>query len=477
MSQDQYPYISPTSVVEIPVVNNTLDVTYLETVTIELGVVGPQGIQGAIGLTGPTGATGIQGPTGPTGSTGPTGATGATGIDGPTGPTGPTGATGATGAQGITGPTGQQGIQGETGSTGATGPTGATGATGPQGETGPTGPQGIQGNTGPIGPTGVTGSTGATGPTGADSTVPGPTGPTGPAGVNGATGATGPTGATGATGSTGPTGANSTVPGPTGATGATGPTGATGATGPGLPAGGTAGQIIIKNSATDYDTVWSDNIALNVEVYVKNETGSTLNKGQVVYILGADNSANFPRVGLADADTEATSSKTLGVLKQTLTTGSFGYVITDGLLEGIDTSTATAGQSIWLSSTPGGLVYGNPPAKPANSVYIGVVIRSNSVNGKIFVKVQNGYEINELHDVNITSPADGQALTYDAASGTWVNELIAGAVYQATAPTGPSVGQVWVDSDATAGVLNTNDYVLKSEAEAYTPHIFLMMGA
>jgi hypothetical protein len=54
---------------------------------------------------------------------------------------------------------------------------------------------------------------------------------------------------------------------------------------------------------------------------------------------------------------------------------------------------------------------------------------------------------------------------------------IAGASYTDTAPTSPQVGQVWVDSDATAGVLNQNDYVLKTEAEAYTPHVFLMMGA
>ena len=84
------------------------------------------------------------------------------------------------------------------------------------------------------GPTGATGATGATGPTG----------PTGPTGATGATGPTGPTGDTGATGPAGPTG-------PTGATGATGPAG------PGIATGGTTGQFLIKNSATNYDTTWS----------------------------------------------------------------------------------------------------------------------------------------------------------------------------------------------------------------------------
>ena len=77
---------------------------------------------------------------------------------------------------------------------------------------------------------------------------PGPTGPQGPAGATGATGAQGPAGATGATGPQGPQG----NPGTPGATGSTG------ATGPGVATGGTTGQLLTKNSATNFDTLWSD---------------------------------------------------------------------------------------------------------------------------------------------------------------------------------------------------------------------------
>ena len=60
------------------------------------------------------------------------------------------------------------------------------------------------------------------------------------------------------------------------------------------------------------------------------------------------------------------------------------------------------------------------------------------------------------------------------------NAIIAGnlnaAKYQASAPSSPVNGQIWIDSDAVASVLNTNDFVLKSEIEAYTPHSFLLMG-
>jgi hypothetical protein len=110
---------------------------------------------------------------------------------------------------------------------------------------GPVGPQGPVGPTGPQGATGATGPQGDTGPQGAQGVV----GPGGPAGPQGATGATGPTGPQGDTGPQGPQG----VPGTPGATGATG---ATGPTGPGVATGGAAGQILTKNSATDFDTSW-----------------------------------------------------------------------------------------------------------------------------------------------------------------------------------------------------------------------------
>ncbi|MES2275466.1 MAG: GDSL-type esterase/lipase family protein [Bacteroidota bacterium] len=115
------------------------------------------------------------------------------------------------------------------------GPEGTDGATGAKGDTGSAGVDGAtgsKGDTGDTGPTGAGGATGATGPKG-------DAGDTGPAGADGATGATGPQGDTG---DTGPAGAD----------------GATGATGPGVVTGGTTGQILAKNSNTNFDTHWID---------------------------------------------------------------------------------------------------------------------------------------------------------------------------------------------------------------------------
>jgi hypothetical protein len=52
---------------------------------------------------------------------------------------------------------------------------------------------------------------------------------------------------------------------------------------------------------------------------------------------------------------------------------------------------------------------------------LGNVVLDNPSTGKIYVKVQNGYELDELHDVLITSTANGDLLKYDSATGLWKN--------------------------------------------------------
>ena len=184
-----------------------------------------------------------------------------------------------------------------------------------------------------------------------------------------------------------------------------------------LPAGGTAGQILTKIDATNYNTQWANNVSSvqHIQQYVKNNQGVPVSKGQAVYINGAD--GTNATIKLAQADTELTSSKTLGLLEQDLNNNAKGYVITEGLLSGLDTSAANAdGDPVWLSpTTPGGLVYGiaNKPSAPSHLVFIGIVIRKNVSNGEIYVKVQNGFELKELHDVQAQSPANNDTLYYD----------------------------------------------------------------
>jgi hypothetical protein len=153
-----------------------------------------------------------------------------------------------------------------------------------------------------------------------------------------------------------------------------------------------------------------------------NQTGGLV-KGQAVYVSGA-NGTNI-LVSKADYTTEATSSKTLGLVVVTGANNFQGQVISDGLLSGIDTSAAgVAGDPVWLGPN-GTLIYGltAKPYAPNHLVFIGIVTKKSATVGEIFVKVQNGFELDELHDVQLKGtgniPLDGDVLTYEAATQLW----------------------------------------------------------
>lgn len=176
------------------------------------------------------------------------------------------------------------------------------------------------------------------------------------------------------------------------------------------------GGVVKYRTGTD---VLSD---LGIDPTVK--AGVAINKGQAVYVTTADGTNII--VGKASNLTEAASSKTLGLLDATVPLNGMANVISNGLLEGLDTSTATIGDPVWLGEN-GNLIYGlaNKPYAPKHLVYIGVITRVNLNNGEIFINVQNGFELNEIHDVDLKTviPVNGDILGYD---GTlWVNKTIA----------------------------------------------------
>ena len=172
--------------------------------------------------------------------------------------------------------------------------------------------------------------------------------------------------------------------------------------------------------------------ANGLTVLVKNDEPTTLLKGQPVYIYGANGSNILVRK--ASNTGEAESSKTLGLLAQNLNSNDQGLVVTEGALEGIDTDAGNAGDPIWLGPT-GNLIFGlaQKPYAPNHLVYLGVIERKQSNNGKIYVKVQNGFELQELHNVNIdhkNALNDSDILRYNSASGLWFNETLNTGIFQ-----------------------------------------------
>jgi hypothetical protein len=152
---------------------------------------------------------------------------------------------------------------------------------------------------------------------------------------------------------------------------------------------------------------------------VFNDSGTTLTKGQAVYISGAQ--GNRVAVKLAKADAEATSFGTIGLVAETMTNGAEGFIIVSGALYKLDTLGLVAGATVYLSPTTAGALTTTKPQAPQQLVVVGWVERVNATVGSIYVKVDNGYELDELHDVKIVSPTTGQTLVYDQPTGIWNN--------------------------------------------------------
>ena len=149
---------------------------------------------------------------------------------------------------------------------------------------------------------------------------------------------------------------------------------------------------------------------------VSNKTGADIPNGYVVYVNGAQ--GQRPTIALADADTEVSSDNVIGFTTELIANNNNGYVCINGLVRDLNTNAFNNGDVLYLSSTAGQFTNVAPTA-PAHAIILGNVIHKGISDGVVLVNIQIGQELDELHDVLIDTPIDGEVLQYD--SGLWVN--------------------------------------------------------
>lgn len=196
-------------------------------------------------------------------------------------------------------------------------------------------------------------------------------------------------------------------------------------------------------------TVWTDvtdvhqHLGREWLVKVVNKTGSTITSGKVVYFSGAQ--GNRPTIALAKADAESTSAGTAGLTVADIANNAEGYICTIGVLSGIDTSSFTAGDVLFVSPTTAGALTNTEPSAPNHGVKVAHALNS-TVNGRIYIHVDNGLETHELHDVSGTHPSiTGQILVWDNTAGYYT-------------PTTTAYGEMYatnISQTVTVGATNT----------------------
>jgi hypothetical protein len=199
----------------------------------------------------------------------------------------------------------------------------------------------------------------------------------------------------------------------------------------------------------------SDDIITHGTVSINAYGNTNIAKGTPVYLTGTFNN-DLHQVGIADAD-DPTKMPVIGFAAEALTTSSAvsKHVITFGKLQGVDTTSGgtisggeswSAGDILYISSTPGVLTTTRPVGASTQIQRIAQVLRVDTNGGQLFIfntarsaglpnltqgnvwvgnsnnqPIESGFTLNNLTDTSFTSLSNNQLLQYNSGSGNWVN--------------------------------------------------------
>ena len=186
---------------------------------------------------------------------------------------------------------------------------------------------------------------------------------------------------------------------------------------------GTISWDATYRTASLIDGIGNTNLQIGQEqrILVHNQTGSTITDGQVVYVTGS--TGELPSIALANASSELTSARTIGVATETIANGQNGFIVTSGVIHDLNTNAFNEGDLLWLGTTSG--TYTNvAPTSPNHLVLIGYVIKKAGGNGSILVKVQNTQELSECADVLFATLTNNDVIGYESSTGLFKNKTI-----------------------------------------------------
>ena len=121
---------------------------------------------------------------------------------------------------------------------------------------------------------------------------------------------------------------------------------------------------------------------------VYNNSGATITKGKPVYFSGnyTGGAVDVPTIALADA-TDTAKYNAQGLTAVAIPNNSYGYIQTSGQLSGLDTSSLSAGQKVFVG-LGSGLLSNSTPLYPNYPICLGWCVSSNASTGVILLNRQ-----------------------------------------------------------------------------------------
>lgn len=163
---------------------------------------------------------------------------------------------------------------------------------------------------------------------------------------------------------------------------------------------------------------------------VVNNTGDNLLASGYKVVKVSDAQGQRLAIDYAQANNDANSADTIGVVYENINNNQEGKIVTIGELTGLNTTGSLQSESwsdgdvLYLSPFVEGQITNIKPSAPNHLVILGYVVYAHANNGKIYVKCDNGYEIGELHDVYAPSPSNNDGLFWSSGNTRYENKSI-----------------------------------------------------